>query len=147
MYGSGTDYRADLSIEDVRSLTMRTKIQIFRNWCSKAFAVMLLFGLAGAPKKASSQDKSSSTASVKETGGRKVKSKVAPSYPEVARKMHIAGTVRVEAVVKPDGKVSDVRVLGGSPILAKEVVTAVKNWQYGEGPNETLETLEFSFQY
>jgi TonB family protein len=126
---------------------MNTKMELLANWCRKAFAVMLLLGLAGAPQKAAGQDKSSSNSSVKENGGRKVKTKVNPAYPDVARQSHITGTVRVEAVVKPDGKVSEVRILGGSPILAKEVVTAVKNWQYGEGPKETLETVEVSFQF
>lgn len=127
--------------------TVNTKTELIANWLRNAFSVMLFLGLACAPQKAVGQEKSGSNTSVKDNGGRRIKTKVDPAYPNVARQSHITGTVRVEAVVKPDGKVGDVRVLGGSPILAKEVVTAVKTWQYGEGPKETVETVEVNFQY
>jgi TonB family protein len=119
---------------------MLNYLEILKNGCRKAVAVVFVLGLFVAPQKGWAQG-----TSVKENGGRKVKTKVNPEYPNLARESHIIGTVRVEAVVKPDGKVSDVRVLGGSPILAQEVVTAVKNWQYGEGPKETTEIVEVSF--
>jgi TonB family protein len=115
-------------------------LELIKNCGRKAVAVMFVVGLFVAPQKGWAQG-----TAVKDNGGRKVKAKVNPEYPSIARESHITGTVRVEAVVKPDGKVSDVRVLGGSPILAQEVVTAVKNWQYGEGPKETTEIVEVSF--
>ena len=36
---------------------------------------------------------------------RKAKSKVAPAYPEIARKMGLTGTVKIELVVAPNGTV------------------------------------------
>lgn len=113
---------------------------LLKNGCRTAVAAMFVVGLFAAPQKGWGQ-----ATTVKDNGGRKVKAKVNPEYPNIARESHISGTVRVEAVVKPDGKVSDVRVLGGSPVLAQEVVTAVKNWQYGEGPKETTEIVEVTF--
>ena len=86
------------------------------------------------------------TGDVKDHGGRKVKSSVKPIYPEVARQLHITGTVRLEATVAPDGKVRDTRVLGGSPMLVQEATSAVKKWKYEEGPKETVETVEVVYQ-
>src|SRR5487761_637965 len=83
-----------------------------------------------APAKSIAQDTPSGD--VKDHGGRKVKTSVRPAYPDVARQMHITGTVRLEATVAPDGKVRDTRVVGGSPMLAQEASNAVKKWKYEE---------------
>src|SRR4029077_1078321 len=83
---------------------------------------------------------------VKEHGGRKVKTSVKPAYPDVARQMHITGTVRLEATVAADGKVRDTRVIGGSPMLAQEATNAVRKWKYEEAPKETVETVEVVYQ-
>lgn len=93
--------------------------------------------------KTSAQDTS---ADVKDHGGRKVKTSVKPAYPDVARQLHITGTVRLEATVAPDGKVRDTRVLGGSPLLAQEATNAVKKWKYEDAPKETVETVEIVYQ-
>jgi TonB family protein len=113
---------------------------------SVMFATMVLSsaGLLYSPAKGFAQD--NSTGEVKEHGGRKVKSAVKPDYPAVARQMHVAGTVRLEATVTPDGKVRDTKVLGGSPLLAQEAATAVKKWRYEETAKETVETVEVVFQ-
>ena len=86
------------------------------------------------------------SAEVKDHGGRKVKTAVKPDYPTVARQMRVTGTVRLEATVAPDGKVRDTKVLGGSPLLVQEAVTAVKKWKYEEASKETVETVEVIFQ-
>ena len=86
------------------------------------------------------------SADVKEHGGRKVKTSVKPAYPDLARQLHITGTVRLEATVAADGKVRDTRVLGGSPLLAQEATTAVKKWKYEDAPKETVETVEIVYQ-
>jgi len=86
------------------------------------------------------------SAEVKDHGGRKVKTAVKPDYPPVARQMRVTGTVRLEATVAPDGKVRDTKVIGGSPLLVQEAVTAVKKWKYEEGAKETVETVEVVFQ-
>ena len=80
-----------------------------------------------------------------EEGGRKVKSKVVPAYPELARHMKIAGVVKVQITVAPNGTVKDARVLGGHPVLAGAVLDAVKKWRYEVSPQETTESREFRF--
>ena len=96
------------------------------------------------PVKSLAQD--AATGEVKDHGGRKVKSSVKPVYPDVARQMHITGTVRLEATVSPDGKVRDARVVGGSPLLAQEATNAVKKWKYEEAAKETVEVVEVVYQ-
>ena len=44
---------------------------------------------------------------------RRAKSKVEPEYPELARKMNIAGTVKIAVVVAPNGNPATVHTLTG----------------------------------
>ena len=50
--------------------------------------------------------------------GRAVKSRVAPVYPELAKRMKIIGVVKIEATVDAEGKVVDVKTLSGSRTLS-----------------------------
>lgn len=68
---------------------------------------------------------------------RKVKTQVPPVYPELAKSMHIQGTVKVEITISPSGNVTHTKVIGGHPVLADAAVKAVKNWRYDNGPEET----------
>jgi periplasmic protein TonB len=56
--------------------------------------------------------------------------KVQPQYPEVARLMHVSGTVRLRAIIGKDGSVSQLEVLSGNPLLAQAAVAAVREWRY-----------------
>jgi periplasmic protein TonB len=56
--------------------------------------------------------------------------RVSPEYPMQARQLRIEGMVQLEATVAKDGKVKDVRVVSGHPILARAAVDAVKRWKY-----------------
>jgi TonB family protein len=109
-----------------------------------ATVALAIASLALMPVKAHAQD--GPTGDVKDHGGRKVKTSVKPAYPDVARQMHITGTVRLEATVAADGKVRDTRVVGGSPMLAQEASNAVKKWKYEEAPKETVEVVEVVYQ-
>ena len=109
-----------------------------------ATMVLSSAGLLYTPAQGHAQDNSSGE--VKDHGGRKVKTAVKPDYPQVARQMRVTGTVRLEATVAPDGKVRDTKVLGGSPLLVQEAVTAVKKWKYEEASKESVETVEVVFQ-
>lgn len=55
---------------------------------------------------------------------------VQPSYPEIARNMHLSGTVRLEAVIGTDGTIRDLEILSGNPILTRPAVEAVRQWRY-----------------
>ena len=76
---------------------------------------------------------------------RKIVTRVLPVYPELANKMQIRGTVRVEAVVAPNGKVKFTQVIGGSPVLVKAAVDAIEKWKWGPAPQETKEVIELNF--
>jgi TonB family protein len=80
-----------------------------------------------------------------ETAKRKVRSKVMPDYPELAKKLNVTGKVKVEATVAPDGHVTATRILGGSPTLVSCAAEALKKWRYEPGPKETTEVVEFTF--
>ena len=76
--------------------------------------------------------------------GRKIVRKLAPEYPELARKMNLGGTVRVVAVVAADGDVKAVEPKGGHPILLKAAEDAVAKWKFVSG-GESREVIEVHF--
>jgi protein TonB len=76
---------------------------------------------------------------------RRILSQVQPIYPEIARQMQMTGTVRLEVVVAPNGKLKTARVLGGSPLLAQAAVNAVEKWRWEPLTTETKVTVEFHF--
>jgi len=59
---------------------------------------------------------------------RKVLSKVASTYPELARRTNLHGVVKLVVVVAPDGKVTSTEVVGGNPVLVQAAVDAVRKW-------------------
>ena len=77
---------------------------------------------------------------------RRAKSKVQPIYPELARKMSITGTVRIEVVVAPNGTVKDARVVGGHPVLANAALDAAKKWRFEPGAGESTGIIDFKFE-
>jgi protein TonB len=60
---------------------------------------------------------------------RKLKA-VPPVYPEAAREARIQGVVILECLVSPLGRVSEVEVLRGVPLLEEAAVDAVRQWVY-----------------
>ena len=77
---------------------------------------------------------------------RKVKSKVFPSYPELARRMSIAGVVKVQVVVAPNGSVKSTKVVGGHPLLVNAAMDAIKKWKFEPASEESTGIVEFKFQ-
>ena len=77
---------------------------------------------------------------------RKVKTRVAPVYPELARRMNVAGRVKIEIVVAPDGHVRSARPIGGHPLLVQACSDAVKEWKFVPSPDESTQILEFEFK-
>ncbi|MBZ5681611.1 MAG: energy transducer TonB [Acidobacteriia bacterium] len=76
---------------------------------------------------------------------RKIITRIAPHYPELAKRMHAEGTVKVELMVRADGTVRSTRILGGSPILVQPVVEAVQQWKFAVSQNETAEIVQLTF--
>lgn len=75
---------------------------------------------------------------------RAVKSKVTPTYPELAKKMNVKGAVKVELVVGANGAVKTAKALGGHPLLIDAAVNAAKQFKYEAG-EETKELVTFKF--
>lgn len=113
-----------------------------RRRAAAAFLALLLGAVAFSPSLVLAQD--SSVQEQTETK-RKVVNKVVPLYPELARKMQIRGTVRVEVVIAPSGKVKMTHVIGGNPLLAQSAVGAIEQWKWTPAPQETQELIELSF--
>ncbi len=76
---------------------------------------------------------------------RKVKTKTAPAYPELAKRMNVSGKVKIEVVITPDGHVKSTRVVGGHPLLVQACQDAVKEWKFVAAPEETTQVVEFEF--
>ena len=83
--------------------------------------------------------------SLAQATARKVKNKVEPVYPELAKKNNISGSARVELLVTPDGRVKDVKVLGGNPVLVQAVMAAVVKWKYEPAAEESTVVVKFDF--
>lgn len=77
---------------------------------------------------------------------RRARSKVQPVYPELAKKMNIVGTVKVEVVVSPNGTVKDARVVGGHPVLAGAALDAARKWRFEPAPAESSGVIDFKFE-
>ena len=77
---------------------------------------------------------------------RRAKSKVQPAYPELAQKMNISGTVKIEVVVAPNGTVKDARVVGGHPVLAEAALDAAKKWRFEPASGESTGVIDFKFE-
>ena len=80
-----------------------------------------------------------------DASGRKIRSRVVPAYPDVARQAHITGKVRLEASVAADGSVRSVKVIGGSPVLVSASTDALTKWRFEPAASETTETVQFTF--
>jgi len=56
--------------------------------------------------------------------------KVAPLYPKMAAAAHVQGTVRFEATINTDGKIQNVQLISGPPLLVQAATGAVRQWEY-----------------
>ena len=97
--------------------------------------VLVVTGIPGAGGRAQAQQA---------PNGRKLVRRVDPQYPQLARNMNLGGTVKVVAVVAPDGSVKRVEPVGGSPILVQAAENAVTQWKFAPGA-ESRETVELHF--
>jgi protein TonB len=56
--------------------------------------------------------------------------RVEASYPELAIRAHVEGTVILEAIVNENGEVQSVKVLRSIPLLDNAAIAAVQQWRY-----------------
>lgn len=78
--------------------------------------------------------------------GRKLLKQPSPPYPEMAKRMHLSGTVKVQVVIGADGLIKETKVVGGHPILVEAALETLRMWKYAPAGGETTTTLEFSFR-
>jgi TonB family protein len=107
-----------------------------RSVSSFLFLSILIMG-AVPIRRANAQDSSSRA--------RKVVRKTMPVYPPLARQINLAGTVKVTAIVEPDGKVKTVEPVGGSPILIEAAKEAIVQWKFAPASAESREVIELHF--
>ena len=75
---------------------------------------------------------------------------VTPVYPPLARQTRVAGTVQLQAVIGRDGRIQDLQVRSGHPLLIAAAVEAVRQWVYqpttlNGNPVEVLTTINVTF--
>jgi protein TonB len=80
----------------------------------------------------------------------KLVSQVRPVYPADAKAQRIQGSVKLEAVIGKDGKVENLKVLSGDPLLAPAALEAVRQWQYqttllNGNPVEVVTQIDVNF--
>jgi len=56
--------------------------------------------------------------------------RVEPVYPDLARRARISGEVKLEGVIGTDGRLRELKVLAGNPLLTKAALDAVSQWRY-----------------
>ena len=73
-----------------------------------------------------------------------------PVYPPLARQARIQGNVVLHAIIDKDGRVGELQVISGHPLLVQSALDAVKNWRYqptqlNGDPVEVDTTITVSF--
>jgi TonB family protein len=76
---------------------------------------------------------------------RAVKSKVAPVYPELAKRMKIGGVIKIEATVDPGGAVVDTKTVSGNHMLSTAAEEAVRKWKFV--PAAAQSTVEVNINF
>jgi TonB family protein len=99
----------------------------------KGMLLLVLAGLFAVPVVSHGED------------SRKIKSSVPPEYPELARRLNIRGVARVQATIAQDGAVTEVKELGGNPVLVEALIRAVKKWKYEAASGTSVIEVKFEF--
>lgn len=78
--------------------------------------------------------------------------KVLPQYPEMARRAGVGGDIVLSATIGTDGKLKNIRVVSGSPLLREAAISAARQWRYspyllGGKPVETDTHITISFKH
>lgn len=60
--------------------------------------------------------------------------RVPPAYPELARRMHVSGSVVMVVQIRPDGTVGEARIESGHALLRHAAEDAVHRWRFAPGP-------------
>jgi len=118
-------------------MLVRVKLSnLLRSWVRSSITGVLLLSLAF------------TGVSFTEDAPRKVIARTNPVVPELARKMHLSGKVKVEVAVNPAGAVTSAKMVGGNPVFESNAIDAVKQWKFepADKATKTVIALEFTDQ-
>jgi TonB family protein len=76
---------------------------------------------------------------------RAVKTKVAPTYPEIAKRMRVSGVVRLAVTVDSEGKVTGVKPISGNGMLSVAAEDAVRRWRFEPGAGASTVEVSLGF--
>jgi TonB family protein len=76
---------------------------------------------------------------------RAIVTRVAPAYPELARRMHVGGKVMLLVTIQADGSVSATKVESGHALLTAAAEDAVRRWHFSPNPEATESEVEVNF--
>jgi TonB family protein len=76
---------------------------------------------------------------------RAIKQRVAPVYPELAKRMKVSGMVKVSATIAPDGSVSATKVVSGNHMLSGAAEDAVHKWRFVPADSESIVEVDVNF--
>ncbi len=76
---------------------------------------------------------------------RRLITRVNPDYPDTLRERGITGVVRMQLTISPQGRVENVTLLGGNPILAESAISAVRQWVYTTSHAYTVIEVSIDF--
>jgi len=82
---------------------------------------------------------------VRAADDRAVKVRVPPIYPEVAKRMHVTGEVRLSATVDAQGNVKDVKPISGNHMLELAAEDAVRKWKFVPGDGDAVVEVSINF--
>jgi protein TonB len=76
--------------------------------------------------------------------------KVVPTYPQIARTARIQGTVIFNAIIGVDGRIQNLTLVSGPPLLVAAAQQAVSQWVYqptllNQEPVEVMTTISVNF--
>jgi len=57
----------------------------------------------------------------------------APMYPTMARQAHVEGQVTIEALIDTTGKLTNMTVVSGPPLLQQAAIDSLRTWKYQPG--------------
>jgi len=76
---------------------------------------------------------------------REIRSRVAPVYPQMAKRMKITGAVKVQASIDPEGAVVEAKAISGNRMLSPAAEDAVRRWKFAPGASKSTIEVEINF--
>jgi TonB family protein len=87
-----------------------------------------------------------SSAQGQDSAERKVVSRVAPVYPELAKRRHVGSVVKLVVVIRANGTVKSTKAVGGNPVFIESATDAIRKWKFEAASEETTEVLQLTFE-